>query len=328
MRAIAPDTDPRGLPRLSVVHNTCSRRVGPATIFGRSKRRRRTARRRSATGRCCGRSPARLRWRRSPAWSGRSAGRARTHRSVPLVSPATRFEAADEKRRSGRRRSPPHRGCAVGPARRRSPCSPAWSARSAGRARTRRRRHWCRPRPDSQHPTRRRQTARRRSALALDCAIALRAIARYARARRLAGLAVVDEHVNQAVGVAGHQVRRVRRNATNRPSALSPENSQLAWAPSLATLTRVVWPVWRSRTNTSVAPLVSPATSSTPNDRRRRTARRVRTRPGALASLGALARHARAGGLPRPPRRAGDDEHHLGRWLALVPSLARNVKGS
>src|SRR5438552_2303574 len=49
---------------------------------------------------------------------------------------------------------------------------------------------------------------------------------------------------------------------TNRPSPLMPglKLPALAWPPSAATLTRSVWPPLRSRTNTSVTPLVSPAT--------------------------------------------------------------------
>src|SRR3989442_6678301 len=49
---------------------------------------------------------------------------------------------------------------------------------------------------------------------------------------------------------------------TNRPSPLMPglKLPALAWPPSAATLTRSVWPAVRSRTNTSVTPLVSPAT--------------------------------------------------------------------
>src|SRR5207248_4824156 len=51
-------------------------------------------------------------------------------------------------------------------------------------------------------------------------------------------------------------------STTKRPSALMPglKLPALAWPPSPATLTRSVCPVARSRTKTSVTPLVSPAT--------------------------------------------------------------------
>jgi hypothetical protein len=52
--------------------------------------------------------------------------------------------------------------------------------------------------------------------------------------------------------------------ATKRPSALIAGSrlSPLPWTLPLETLTRVVVPAWRSRTNTSNAPLVSPPTRS------------------------------------------------------------------
>src|SRR5687767_8561201 len=51
-------------------------------------------------------------------------------------------------------------------------------------------------------------------------------------------------------------------NTTNRPSALIPGRKLplLPCAPSVATLTRSVWPVPRSRTKMSVTPFVSPFT--------------------------------------------------------------------
>ncbi len=51
-------------------------------------------------------------------------------------------------------------------------------------------------------------------------------------------------------------------NTTNRPSALTPGRKLplLPCAPSVATLTRSVWPLPRSRTKMSVTPLVSPPT--------------------------------------------------------------------
>jgi len=54
----------------------------------------------------------------------------------------------------------------------------------------------------------------------------------------------------------------VEAKATYRPSALMAALvlSPLAWAPALVTLTRVVVPPWRSRTNTSNLPFVSPST--------------------------------------------------------------------
>ena len=84
-----------------------------------------------------------------------------------------------------------------------------------------------------------------------------------------ARLAVADEDVAHAVGVARHQVgggraegdeapvRRDRRADSCRP---------LPWAPPELTLTRRVVPVWRSRTNTSVPSLVSPGTRLVASD--------------------------------------------------------------
>jgi hypothetical protein len=54
----------------------------------------------------------------------------------------------------------------------------------------------------------------------------------------------------------------LERNAAAEPSALI-EGSSLcpsAWLPLLSTLRRLVVPVWRSCTDTSAGPLVSPET--------------------------------------------------------------------
>ena len=61
--------------------------------------------------------------------------------------------------------------------------------------------------------------------------------------------------------------------ATKRPSALIDASaaweklkSPLPWMPSEATLTRVVWALWRSRTKMSLRPLVSPGTKLVASD--------------------------------------------------------------
>src|SRR5262245_25495871 len=61
---------------------------------------------------------------------------------------------------------------------------------------------------------------------------------------------------------SGTRLSEKETNATKRPSRLIAGSvpPALAWVPSLATLTRVVTPVRRSRTNTSAVPLLSPWT--------------------------------------------------------------------
>ena len=78
-----------------------------------------------------------------------------------------------------------------------------------------------------------------------------------------ARLAVADEHVRAAVGVARHQVAGQRDEGDEAPVRRDRRRSKLSplpWTPPGPTLTRSVVPVWRSRTNTSVLPLVSPGT--------------------------------------------------------------------
>ena len=84
-------------------------------------------------------------------------------------------------------------------------------------------------------------------------------------------LQIPHEHVaGSTVGIVGHQIARCAVNATKRPSALIPEPTPRPLeeplpdpVPNRLTLTNVVVPSCRSRTNTSsVAPLVSFATKS------------------------------------------------------------------
>src|SRR5437764_11795041 len=75
-------------------------------------------------------------------------------------------------------------------------------------------------------------------------------------------------------------------NTTNRPSALIPglKLPALAWVPSVATLTRSVWPEPRSRTKTSVTPLLSPATRFEESDSKATTLPSPDTAGGAVGA--------------------------------------------
>ena len=117
---------------------------------------------------------------------------------------------------------------------------------SAGRARTRHACRSCRRRPDCWRRKGTRRSGRRRSPR--DCCSRrspVRAVARHADPPRLARLPVVDEHVRRGVRVAQRpgwwrgSERDVAAVGAQRPR----KSCQLfACVPSLATLTRVVWP--------------------------------------------------------------------------------------
>src|SRR5262245_33567232 len=61
----------------------------------------------------------------------------------------------------------------------------------------------------------------------------------------------------------GTRLEAMRVKATNRPSAEIDGASEypFAWTPVELTLTRIVWPVWRSRSKMSGWEFVSPRTS-------------------------------------------------------------------
>ena len=93
-------------------------------------------------------------------------------------------------------------------------------------------------------------------------AIALATARPHAHPPGRARLAVVDEHVVRTVGVAWHQVAGLRVEGDEAPVRRNrrAEAVPLPWAPPELTLTRLVVPVWRSRTKTSYMLLVSPGT--------------------------------------------------------------------
>src|SRR6185295_14217624 len=84
----------------------------------------------------------------------------------------------------------------------------------------------------------------------------------------------------------GKRLLAADSKTTKRPSALIPGRKLplFPWVPSVATLTRSVWPVVRSRTKTSVTPLVSLGTRLEESDSKATMLPSADTAGGALGA--------------------------------------------